>query len=112
MDLGTGIGSEQQGVRPCICISNDINNVYSTTVQLIPLTTQVKTNIPSHYILLKSRYPFLKQDSVVLTEQITTKSILRIKKFLGRIEEQDMNKIAQCLLIQLGLDKNNLGMQE
>ena len=31
----------QKGTRPCICVSNDINNTWSQNVHFIPLTTQL-----------------------------------------------------------------------
>ena len=42
VNLGNPLGSVQGGIRPCIVVSNDINNIYAPTVQVIPLTTVEK----------------------------------------------------------------------
>lgn len=103
IELGDNIGSEQSGERPCICISNDINNVKSNIVQVIPLTSKQKNNLPIHYSLSQSKYSFLDNDSTALIEQITTKSVDRIKSFLGRIDDKDMERIKKCIYVQLNL---------
>lgn len=103
MDLGEGIGSEQEGERPCICVSNDANNMHSNTIQVVPLTSQTKNSLPVHYTLTQSKYRFLVADSTALVEQITTKSIQRITGFLGRIDSEDLLEIKQCISKQFNL---------
>lgn len=93
----------QQGTRPCICVSNDINNTWSNVGQFIPLTSQIKNELPMHCVLSKDCYNFLKNDSVVLTEQLTTLSISNVIKFLGKIEDRDIERIKECIRIQFNL---------
>ena len=59
IDLGVSNSSVQEGVRPCVCVSNDKNNTWSSTAQFIPLTSQIKNELPMHYILSKDNYKFL-----------------------------------------------------
>lgn len=40
---GDSYGSEQQAGRPAIVVSNDKNNEYSSTLEVVYLTTQPKT---------------------------------------------------------------------
>ena len=50
IDLGETGNNIQEGLRPCICVSNDINNTWSNNVQFIPFTTQDLTalaNVPA-----------------------------------------------------------------
>lgn len=101
INLSPVYGSEQGGVRPCVCVSNDKNNMWCSTAQFVPLTTQVKTPLPTHYLLMQKSYKFLYNDSIVLAEQITTKSIERITSFLGRISEKDLLNIIECVKVQL-----------
>lgn len=103
MDLDPAVGNEQEGLRPCVCVSNDINNLHAHVYQFIPLTTQVKNCLPVHCTLRKGKYSFLKDNSIVLTEQITTKSDQKVQCFLGRIDSQDLQLIKECIKIQLDL---------
>lgn len=41
-------GSEQYTGRPAIIVSNDKNNEFSTTAEVVYLTTQPKRNLPTH----------------------------------------------------------------
>ena len=103
VDLGNNNGSVQDGIRPCVCVSNDINNTWSDVVQFIPLTSQIKNNLPMHYILYCQDYKFLKTDSVVLTEQLTACSTYNVIRFLGRIKDNDIGNIKQCIGLQFSL---------
>ena len=52
-DLGTGIGSEQNGYRPVVIIQNDVGNKHSPTTIVAAISTQIRTkaNLPTHYHL-------------------------------------------------------------
>jgi len=102
VDLGDNKGSVQNGIRPCVVIGNNMNNVHSNTTQIIPFTTSEKQNLPVHISLNKSKYPFLMQDSVAIVEQITTVDKGQIRQFIGNLTENDMDKIIECLNIQVG----------
>ena len=71
-DLSPVVGSEQGGVRPVLIIQNDLGNKYSPTVIAAAITSQTgKTKLPTH-IEIDSSSCGLKNNSVVLTEQIRT----------------------------------------
>ena len=71
-DLSPVIGSEQGGIRPVLIIQNDMGNKYSPTVIAAAITSQTnKTKLPTH-IEIDSEKCGLKNDSVVLAEQIRT----------------------------------------
>ena len=104
IDLGENNDNNiQSGIRPCICVSNDINNTWSNNVQFVPLTTQHKNNLPTHYVLKKQDYSFLKEDSVVLAEQLNICSIENVVRFLGRVNKDDINNIKECIRLQFDL---------
>ena len=42
------IGREQGGYRPAIIVSNNLNNLHSSTVEVVYLTTKPKHNLPTH----------------------------------------------------------------
>lgn len=64
------VGSEQHPGRPAIIVSNDMNNEFSSTVEVIYLTTQPKTNLPTHVEIHS-----LKRDSIALCEQISSVAV-------------------------------------
>ncbi|MGL5690047.1 MAG: type II toxin-antitoxin system PemK/MazF family toxin [Bacteroidales bacterium] len=105
VDFGNnGMGSEYRGCRPCVVYSNSKHLQYAKTLQVIPLTSKTKNNLPVHYILNKTKYSFLwEQYSTTMCESITTISKNRIKEVLGEIDKNDLSKIDECVKIQLSL---------
>lgn len=108
VSLSGGIGSEQQMVRPCVVIQNNIGNKYSPTVTIIPLTSQQgKKWIPTHVTLHKTTC--LMSLSIALAEQVTTVSKERFIKYLGEINPSEMVAIENALMVQMGIGtKNNI----
>ena len=43
------VGSEQRPGRPAIVVSNDRNNEYSSTLEVVYLTTQPKHDLPTRH---------------------------------------------------------------
>ena len=104
-DLSPVVGSEQGGIRPVLIIQNDMGNKYSPTVIAAAITSQMnKTKLPTH-IEIDSEQCGLKNDSVVLAEQIRTIDKSRLKEKIGHIEdEQIINKINSALGVSFGLE--------
>ena len=78
-------------------------NTWSNIGHFIPLTSQNKNDLPVHYDLHKEDYHFLKNDSVVLTEQLTIQSTDNVIKFLGRLNNRDIIQIKECIKLQFNL---------
>lgn len=102
-DFGTGQGSEQSGRRPCIVISNDMCNRFSPTITVIPITKQMKTELPTHFNMSKAEFK-LNGDSIALVEQMRTidKSRLGVLHSL-RLNTHQLHKISEMSKIQLGI---------
>ena len=82
--LGNPFGSEQGGLRPVVIMQNDWGCVYSPTVTMVPLTSNLKkVHLASHYVLQDAF--FLKRVS-----------------FLGRLSEKDMAHTAEAVREHLG----------
>lgn len=96
---GDSYGSEQQAGRPAIVVSNDKNNEYSSTLEVVYLTTQPKTELPTHIDIRST-----KKNSIALCEQIHTVSAQRVGDFVGNCSEYEMQMIDAALLISLGID--------
>lgn len=105
-DLSPVVGSEQGGIRPVLIIQNDLGNKYSPTVIAAAITSQTnKTKLPTH-IEINSEEFGLKNDSVVLAEQIRTIDKSRLKEKIGHIEDEKIiNKINNALGVSFGLEE-------
>ena len=105
-DLSPVVGSEQGGIRPVVIIQNDLGNKYSPTVIAAAITSQTnKTKLPTH-IEIQGNTKGLKNDSVILTEQIRTIDKSRLKEKIGHIDDiKIMNKINNALGVSFGLDE-------
>ena len=91
-------GSIQGGTRPVIIVSNDENNTYCSTVNVIPITTKNKNELPVHTFIYSS--PFR---STALAEQITTINKSELLSCIGEISRKEIRKLKICIMIQLNL---------
>lgn len=97
-DFGDNDGSEQSGERPSLIISNDLGNINSDTIIVLPITSKKKKDLPIHYILYKNIYPFFKdEENTVLTEQVRCVSKKKLHKKMGQISVEDFNNIVIIL---------------
>lgn len=97
-----GVSSIQKGIRPGIVVSNDANNQYSTTLCVIPLTSNMKhTHLPTH-VTLGVENGLLKP-SMAMTEQIITIDKSALLKKVGQCTNDTIHKLNAGMRIQLGL---------
>ena len=102
-DLSPVVGSEQGGIRPVVIIQNDMGNKYSPTVIAAAITSKLyKTKLPTH-IEVSSQDVGLKDDSIILTEQIRTIDKSRLKEKIGHINDDVINKVNNALGISFGI---------
>lgn len=91
-----GLGCEQQGIRPCIVVSNKISCFYSPTVTIVPVTSKDKKYIPTHYMLNNKKYKcFKNNENTILCEQIRTVDKCRFKQFIGRLSYDDLQGVIE-----------------
>ncbi|MDD6503046.1 MAG: type II toxin-antitoxin system PemK/MazF family toxin [Oscillospiraceae bacterium] len=101
-NLGKPEGSEQGGVRPVVVLQNDVGNFYAPTITIAPLTSKIdkKKNQPTHYLLRKAKG--LQRPSMVLAEQLTTRSKTRMIRYLGKVSKGQMRGIDEAVRVHLG----------
>ena len=104
-DLGDVVGSEQFGLRPVVIVQNNLGNKYSKTVIVLPITSKIKKELPTHVKISGSKYG-LEKDSVVLAEQIRTIDKSRLISKVGRLDKKVLDEIKQALIISCGLRGN------
>lgn len=94
-------GCEQYPDRPAVIVSNEQNNEHSGTVEVVYMTTQPKTDLPTHCVIRSTG-----RTSTVLCEQVNSVSVERIGTYIGEVSEQEMQNIDIALMISLQLDGN------
>lgn len=102
-ELGEGVGSEQKGERPVLIVQNNLGNIFSPTVTVLPITTKVHKSegMPTHVII--DDVNILPEKSAIMAEQITTIDKSKLIEKIGSLEKRFMNKVVNPkLLIQLG----------
>lgn len=105
VDLPKGKGSEQEMIRPVFVIQNNIGNLHSPTVTILPLTSQNKKWMPTHATLYKTNC--LISISTVLAEQINTISKERFIEYIGKVNHSEIVLIENAILVQLGISVNS-----
>ena len=96
---GVEVGSEQVAGRPAIIVSNDKSNEFSTVVEVVFLTTQEKTQLPTHVEILS-----LYKPSIALCEQISSISKTRLGKMCGKCTDEEIELIDKAICVSLGLE--------
>ena len=98
--IGGGLttGSEQRPGRPAVIVSNEKNNEFSSTVEVVYLTTQPKKDLPTHVVIRS-----LNRESIAICEQITTVATERIGDYKGRVTDNEMANLEIAMLVSLGL---------
>lgn len=95
-------GSIQSGYRPVFILSNDKNNTYSTTLNIIPITSKMnKRKLPVHVELWSYQRYGLKAPSTMLVEQIMTISLEHLDKCIGKVSDSEtLGDISRAMAIQ------------
>ena len=113
-DFGEPYGSEQGNKRYAIVVQNDVANSHSPTTIVLVCTTQHKKRLPVHYHFVFSNENMIDYDvlrvgmkkNVVMAEQIRTVDKTRLRKFLGTMTPEFMNKIQNIIDISLNLQRH------
>jgi len=104
-DLNPVIGSEQQGRRPVMVISDETTNTVMPVVTILPVTSLKKgRRLYPNEALLKKGVAGLEADSIVLAHQIRTISKQRLMSCLGEVADADLQaRINDALRVHLNL---------
>ena len=84
-DLDPTVGSEIAKKRPVLLVSNDVNNRFSSTVSVVPITSSTDKIYPFEVLLLAGEGG-LKNESKVKANQIRTIDKLRLGNRLLHIQ--------------------------
>jgi mRNA interferase MazF len=101
-DFEPARGSEQGKRRPAIVIQNDIGNQYSPTTIVAAITTGNTARYPTN-VAIKTPEGGLKNNSVVLLNQILTVDKSRLGQYWGRVTAETMQKVDEAIKISFGI---------
>lgn len=101
-DLGVGRQSIQGGYRPVIVFQNDIGNKYAPIVNVFCITraSNNKPKLPTHVPI--GREAGLREDSIIMVEQVFTLNKTDLKEYVGRCTEETLQEIWKAIAIQSG----------
>lgn len=95
----SGSGSEQSGLRPGLVFQNNVGNSHSPNIIALPLTSSIKKIGQPTHVLLKAATTGLARDSIVLCENPERVSKERIGRFITKLSDEDMRRVAEANLL-------------
>jgi len=98
-DLNPVIGSEQGGIRPVLVVQNNIGNMHSPTIVVLPITSMKKRPLPVHTKVDDN--DLLTDGSIVLAEQIRTIDKRRLRSYIGSLDADAMKRVDKIIKISL-----------
>ncbi len=98
-DLNPVIGSEQGGIRPVLVVQNNIGNMHSPTIVVLPITSSKKPILPVHAKVDDT--DLLTNGSIVLAEQIRTIDKRRLRSYIGSLDSDAMKRVDEIIKISL-----------
>ena len=102
MNLDPVVGSEIAKTRPGIIVSNDVNNQFSDTVTVLPVTSNV-TKVYPFEVLLPKKISGLREDCKAKANQIRTVDKRRLGSLAGSVDDVVLDQIEQALKLHLFL---------
>ncbi|MBV9851568.1 MAG: type II toxin-antitoxin system PemK/MazF family toxin [Armatimonadetes bacterium] len=96
-DLNPTVGTEQAGLRPVVVLQTDRANSASPHTIIAPFTTRIRNVLLSSHVLIPAGTGGLRQDSVLLCEQLRAIDKQRLTAHWGHLGEPHMADIAQAL---------------
>lgn len=93
-------GSIENKTRPCLIVSNDMNNSNSSILTVVPITTREKSECKHWQVF----FEYNSRPQVILCDQIRVINADRIKGYYGTLDEVTMKKVNIALATQLDLN--------
>ena len=102
-DLNPVFGHEQGGTRPVLVLQNDVGNYYSPTLIVTAITRRTfkKPSQPTHVVLDDAEG---LEPSLFMLEVIRTIDKRRVRGYVGKLTEEQMEQIDAALRVSLRLD--------
>lgn len=105
VNLNNAVGDVQNGIRPCVVVSNNVYNERSKNVTIVPITSNLNRIIKTHVIIdkYKATEIGLKKESKILCENVVGISKEQLLQRVGHLTIELKKQINEALKIQLAL---------
>ena len=92
----------QKGHRPVLVVQNNTGNRYSSTFEVLPLSSRIykARYMPTHVRVHSSPVNGLQKDSVILAEQVVTIHIDQLGEYVGKLDHQSLVMVGRARAIQ------------
>lgn len=88
----------QHGYRPWLVVSNNQGNNSSYTCNIVPITSEEKTNIPVHVEI-----KYQGNDNIILCEQMRTVDCKALDRYMYTVSDEVMRDVERALAIQYAI---------
>ncbi|MEC4892215.1 MAG: type II toxin-antitoxin system PemK/MazF family toxin [Oscillatoria sp. PMC 1051.18] len=95
-------GSEQGGFRPVVVFQNDIVSKFTTTLIIIPLTTNLRRASLPTCLQIASSEGGLERDSVALCHQLRVIDKTRLIRKICELNTETVTSLEDIVLLTLG----------
>lgn len=93
-------GCEIRPGRPAVIVSNDMNNQFSTVVEVVYLTLKNKKPLPTHVKVCCAG-----KTGTALCEQVTSVSVDRLSDLMGCCTPVELEQIDKAVMVSLGIER-------
>ncbi len=100
-NLEPAIGSEIKKIRPCVIVSNDLANNFSSIVTIVPITSKKTERIFPDEVLIENVNGLIKGKTIA--SQIKTLDKKRVLKKIATLSPDLIEKLNATLRIHLSL---------
>ena len=97
VDFDPAFGSEIQKTRPAVIMSNNASNTVLSRVVVVPFTSNVTRVYSGNVVVDLNGTP-----SKLMADQIMAADKKRLKKYIGVLSYDDMEKVEDTIRMHLG----------
>ena len=97
------VGREISKTRPVVVVSNDINNEFSGTITILPITSKNVSKIYPFEVFLPQGSGNLTKDSKIKADQIRTIDKTRLVKQIGKLGQKNIGEVEKAIEVHLDL---------
>ena len=104
VNLDPTVGSEIAKTRPCLILSNDLGNQFSTRVIVAALTSRGLDRIYPYEVLIPVGEGGLTETSKVMLDQIRTVDKRRLGRFIGVLPAELARAVNRAIRLSLAVE--------
>ncbi len=109
VDLEPTQGSEMGKRRPCLVVTNNVANKYSSVVTVVAVTT-VEPSKPYPFIVEIPKSAKMPERSFINCVHIRAVDKSRLERYYTSLDAETMRKVDEALIVQLGIGAKEQSM--